>query len=107
MSLGLDPDVAALAAIANSEATFNIENARKEMLPLAFDVLKQVLETGERDADRIKAAQIIIQGEGVLPDVNVEEHTERRRKWAKLMAENNIIDVVDDNQPKQLMEMAS
>jgi hypothetical protein len=107
MSLGIDPDVAALAAIAHSEAVFNIENARKEMLPLAFDVLKQVLETGERDADRIKAAQIIIQGEGVLPDVNVEEHSERRRKWAKMMAENNIIEVIDENQPKQLMEMAS
>lgn len=107
-ALGIDTEVATLALEATCETVFNVEEARKEMLPLAFDVLKQVLETGERDADRIKAAQIIIQGEGVLPDVNVEEHSERRRKWRRLMEEHNIIDVATENNNRpQLLEMAS
>jgi hypothetical protein len=103
VALGLDPEVVKFAVEVSGDKVWSIENARKEMLPLAFDVLKQVLETGERDADRIKAAQIIIQGEGVLPEVNVEEHSERRRRWLQAVGEHNIIDVG----PKQLMEMAS
>lgn len=107
-ALGLDTEVATLALESCSDEVWSVEKARADMLPLCFDVLKQVLETGERDADRIKAAQIIIQGEGVLPDINAEEHSERRRKWAKLMGEHNIIDVVSNNNvPKLMLEMAS
>lgn len=106
-ALGLDTEVATLALEACTETVFKVEDARTELLPLAFDVLKQVLESGERDADRIKAAQIVIQGEGVLPDINVEEHSERRRKWLRLMGEHNIIEVIENNPQPKLLEMVS
>lgn len=103
-ALGLDTEAAEMALMSSTEEKFSVKNVRESLLPLVFDTLKMVIETAERDADKIKACQIILQGEGEMPELNAEDMSDRVRKFKMRMGEVEVIDVVDES---RMLKVAS
>lgn len=103
----LDPDVVKLAVSSELDEKVSLHELRENFLPEAFDILKEIARDGERDADRLKACQIIIQGEGVMPVIEANKWSARLEK---LRALDNIIEISSSrvaDEDHQLAELAS
>lgn len=111
-ALGLDVSEAQLIMMKGNSPTAKVSLAslREDFLPEAFKILKEVAQFGERDCDKIKACQIIIQGEGVLPE-NIGQNSWAERfakaRQAREAMENNIIDLSNSEENGRAMVLAS
>jgi hypothetical protein len=85
--LNIDMDAATLAQMASSQEVVRLDSLRQDFLPKAFQILQEIAETGERDADRINACKLIIAGEGIMPDIGTNAFDERIKKMKAAMGE--------------------
>src|SRR5687768_16957505 len=85
--LGLDIDAAQMALM-SSGADKNKEVSVTELLekfrPEAINILIDVARTAERDADKVKACQILLEGKGVMPEVNAAAATALLDKFTRM-----------------------
>lgn len=85
--LDLDIDAAQMAMMSQG-AEKNKEVTVTELLerfkPEAINILIDVARTAERDADKVKACQILLEGKGVMPEVNAAAATVLLDKFAKM-----------------------
>jgi hypothetical protein len=109
--LGMDIDAANFALLQGDnreEKRVNINELCDEFKPRCIEILKEIAENSERDADRIKACQIIIQGEGVMPETNMNDFSDRLIKMRRAMGE--IIEISESNNqcsPQLAIQLAS
>lgn len=99
-SLGLDIDGADLAMQSMTKREVSLAELVKQYQPRAVRVLMDIVEHGENESARVKACEIIINGKGVLPEMNASQIAERfaMMKRAVAMVEEssraaNIIDI--------------
>lgn len=85
-SLGLDVEAGQLAML-------SLESPRKEVSvselienfrPEAVGILMDIARCSERDADRVKACQILLEGKGVMPEVNAAAATALFEKFEQM-----------------------
>lgn len=96
-SLGLDVDAGSMALMTGTARTSRKEVSLAELIeatrPEAIHVLIEIMRCGERDADRVKAAQIILEGKGIMPEVNAAAATALLEKFNRMTA--NLSPVID------------
>lgn len=89
-ALGIDVDAGEMALLSgggSSKEKVNLQELREDFIPRALEILKDIAENGERDSDKIKACQIIIQGEGIMPEIGASDYSERIRRMKLAMGE--------------------
>lgn len=80
-ALELDIDVAKMSVGSIRKEKFSLADMIEEAKPTAVRVLIDVLENPDAEnKDKIAAAKIILQGEGVLPEINANAFSERVRR---------------------------
>lgn len=98
-SMDLDIEAGQMAMMSfgkakNQEVTLTqlVERYRPE----AVEVIVEIMRTGERDADRLKAAQILFEGKGLMPEVNAAAASKILNMFAQMEQNlNPIIDAVE------------
>lgn len=97
-SLGLDVEAGQLALMAPTRGNkpVNISELIDSFRPEAINILIEIARCSERDADRVKACQILLEGKGVMPEVNAAAATKLFQDFEKMkraVGEMPIIDV--------------
>lgn len=85
-SLGYDVDAVNLVIDnhkAKKSSEVNINDLINKYRPAMIKVLVDIAETGENESARVAAARVIVEGKGTIPDMNVDQWSE---KFAKIKA---------------------
>jgi hypothetical protein len=88
-SLGLDPQAAKLALASGSKVE-SLHEFVEKLKPEMINVLAEVARYGENENARVRAAQILLTGEGVIPEVSSSALTKRLENMKK--AQMNMIE---------------
>jgi len=88
---GLDMDVASMAleSMGGCERKVTISELIENFKPKAAEILMEIAENGEKDSDRVKACQILLTGEGVMPEVNALDITGKMILFNQALARAN------------------
>jgi hypothetical protein len=72
-ALNLDVDAGQMAMMstgASKNKVVSLGELVESFKPQAVEILMEIAKMGERDADRVKACQILLEGKGIMPEVN-------------------------------------
>lgn len=69
-SLGVSLDAASLAMMGEDKQKVNVTDLIEGFRSEAIEILMDVARHGQKDADRVKACQILVEGKGIMPEVN-------------------------------------
>lgn len=100
-SLDLDIEAGKMALMEHKKVS--VEDIIEQFRPEAIEILIDVARTGTRDMDRVKACQILLEGKGVMPEVNAAAASVLLERFRKLKEATGFIDV-QDVKPKELTE---
>lgn len=90
-ALGIDIASAELILGASIREETSLQQLVERYRPVAVEVLADIMQTGENESARVKAAGLILEGKGVIPDVNVVDLSQRFEKMKRA------IGIVADN----------
>lgn len=87
-TLGLDESVVgmAVASVTTPAAEVTVEELVAKYRPQAIKVLADIMEHGENESARVKAAQILVEGKGQLPEVNSEKYAKAFDAMKKVLS---------------------
>lgn len=99
--LGLDIDVASLALASSVKERVSIEELVNECKPKCIEILFDIAQDLDVEPkDRIAACKILVQGEGVLPEINANDRTAAKLARMREIAAK-VIDVPAFNYVKE------
>lgn len=84
-ALGLDLDGANLSILSTTEKVITLDELIKEFKPIAARVLMDIALHGENENAKVRAASILLTGEGVLPELNASSLSERFAKMKRAL----------------------
>jgi len=82
-SLGYDIDAVKLVIEnhkAKRSAEVSVEDLINKYRPAMIKVLVDIAESGENESARVAAGRVIVEGKGVMPDLNVNQWSEKFEK---------------------------
>lgn len=92
LALGLDVDTANLAVQADRGEKLNINDMVDSFKPRAIEILQNIAEDPDTEArDKIAACKILLQGEGIMPEINANDLSERIKRMR--IAAGRVIDI--------------
>lgn len=87
--LNLDLDVAKMAVQSMSGGKTNLQEIVEEFKEEGLEILMEIARNGERDSDRVKAVQLLLSGEGVMPEVNAADISGKMIQFHRLLEQTN------------------
>lgn len=94
-ALGLSVEASSLALSSAKEEVVSVEELVARYKPKAIEVLANVMLYGENESAKVKAAQIIYEGKGQLPEMQASKIQKMLNDMMVIAAENRakIIDI--------------
>lgn len=90
-SLELDIEAGNLAMMTGQKV--DITQIIEGFRPEGAEILIDIARNGTRDADRVKACQILLEGRGIMPEVNAAAATALLSKFEQMKKAVGIIDI--------------
>ena len=104
LDLDVEAGALALATMAPTQKETSLGDLVERFKPEAVNILMEIAQNGERDADRVKACQILLEGKGVMPEINAAAVTQFKARFLQMRQNLGlVIDVIPDEQGMMAM----
>lgn len=88
-AMGLDVDVAKMALQSMQGRKTSLQEVVEDFKAEGLEILMEIARNGEKDADRVKAVQLLLSGEGVMPEVNAADISGKMIQFHRLLEQTN------------------